>query len=234
MKFFFKYTKFFPYIFHIIYFNFHYLPFKHAIKLPILLYRPKLLRTKGIVILDSDRIKFGMIRLGEFRVSLYPSSGITWENWGGKVIFKGTCNIGNASAISVGTSGVLSFGNNFSSTAAFRIACYHSIEFNENVLFAWENIVVDTDFHKTKMIDTYLENKGFAPVRIGANNWFGLRCLTLKGTETPDFTIVAANSILNKKYNTPIYSVLAGSPASLKFTGIYLDRNDDILDYTQV
>ncbi|MFT3748748.1 MAG: hypothetical protein QM768_10545 [Agriterribacter sp.] len=202
--------------------------------MPILLYRPKLLRLKGLVILDSRQVKFGMIRLGEFRVSLYPNAGITWENWGGRVTFKGTCNIGNASAISIGNSGDLSFGNNFSSTAAFRIACYHFIEFKDNVLFAWENIVVDTDFHKTKKADTLLENKGFAPVKIGANNWFGLRCTTLKGTETSDFTIIAANSMLNKKYDTPKHSILAGSPASLKLTGIYLDRNDDILNYTQV
>lgn len=30
-------------------FNFHYLPFKQAIKLPILLYKPKLLTLKGII-----------------------------------------------------------------------------------------------------------------------------------------------------------------------------------------
>lgn len=32
-----------------IYFNFHYLPFRQAVKLPILLYKPKLLKLKGIV-----------------------------------------------------------------------------------------------------------------------------------------------------------------------------------------
>ena len=32
-----------------IYFNFHYLPFSQAIRLPILLYKPKLLKMKGNV-----------------------------------------------------------------------------------------------------------------------------------------------------------------------------------------
>lgn len=36
-----------------IYFNFHYLPFKQAIKLPILLCKPTLLRCEGQVIINS-------------------------------------------------------------------------------------------------------------------------------------------------------------------------------------
>lgn len=32
-----------------IYFNFHYLPFRQAMRLPILLYKPKLLKMKGNV-----------------------------------------------------------------------------------------------------------------------------------------------------------------------------------------
>lgn len=59
------------YILHSVFFNFHYLPFHEAVKLPILLYKPKLLKLKGTIkIKQEDKIGFGMIRLGFPEVSL--------------------------------------------------------------------------------------------------------------------------------------------------------------------
>lgn len=43
-----------PYIFQTIYFNFHHLPLKQAIFLPIILYKPQLVSTKGKIIIDSS------------------------------------------------------------------------------------------------------------------------------------------------------------------------------------
>ena len=62
------------YIIPTIYFNFHYLPFKQAILLPVYLRKPKLLTLKGRVIIQNGggRIWPGMIRLGGFGVSIYP------------------------------------------------------------------------------------------------------------------------------------------------------------------
>lgn len=52
-------------IFSTIYFNLYYLPFKQAIKLPILLYKPHLINVnRGGVKIQSNKIHFGMIRLG--------------------------------------------------------------------------------------------------------------------------------------------------------------------------
>lgn len=75
-----------------IYFNFHYLPIRQAIKLPIILYKPKLLKCKGTIQIMGT-IHTGMIQLGKRRVSIYPNTGITYENHGGNIIFYGTCII---------------------------------------------------------------------------------------------------------------------------------------------
>ena len=96
-----KKTKQFKYILHSIYFNFHYLPIKQAIRLPIILYKPELLSLKGKIIIESNDIHFGMIRLGFRNVGIYPNTGITYENRVGTIIFKGKCFIGNSSAISI-------------------------------------------------------------------------------------------------------------------------------------
>ena len=110
---------------HTIYFNFHYLPFKQACRLPILLCKPKLVRCKGVVSIESDNIRFGMIRLGFMRIHLFPNSGIVWENQGGKIVFHGSCHIGNASAIVVGKTGNIVLGNNFMATSALKMLSYH-------------------------------------------------------------------------------------------------------------
>lgn len=64
-----------------IYFNFHYLPFRQAVRLPILLYKPHFLDLKGKIII-SGGVKTGMIELGRYKVSLYPNSGVVIENHG--------------------------------------------------------------------------------------------------------------------------------------------------------
>ena len=83
-------------LFPTIFFNFRYLPFNQAIKLPILLYKPKFLKLNGSIKISSP-IRTGMIRLGWPIVpSLYPNDGIVIEiREKGSIIFEGNVKIGN-------------------------------------------------------------------------------------------------------------------------------------------
>lgn len=225
-----NYFKYIPYLFHTIYFNFKYLSFRQAIKLPIFLYKPKLLKLKGKVIIDADRLETGVIRLGEYRVSLFPNTGILWQNHGGIVIFQGKCRIGNDSKVSIGTKGRLIFGDAFSSSTSLKVVCYHHILFDYSVRVGWDVTFMDTDFHKIKTLDGK-ESKGYGAIKIGSNNWFGNGCLVLKNTKTSDYTIIAARSILNKQYDYPSYSLIGGNPVSLLKSGVYRDVLDDRIDY---
>ena len=76
-----RYLKYLPYLPKTIWFNFHYLPYRQAVKLPIILYKPKLKKCKGKVQIDAP-IKSGMICLGVPIVSIYPNAGISWEHRG--------------------------------------------------------------------------------------------------------------------------------------------------------
>ena len=93
------------YITQSIFFNFHYLPFKQAIRLPILLYKPHLHELKGEFILECDNIRPGIVKLGFPRSYIYPNSGIVFENGGGKIVVRGNVDVGNGSAISIGVKG---------------------------------------------------------------------------------------------------------------------------------
>lgn len=144
-----RYLKYLPYLPKTIWFNFHYLPWRQAVKLPIFLYRAKILRAKGSITISGD-ISTGMIRLGEPTVSLYPNGGVIWENHGGRCSFAGKCVIGNASAISIGKQGSLIFGVGFTVSAALKLASYYCVEFGDNVRVGWDAIIMDTDFHRMK------------------------------------------------------------------------------------
>ena len=217
-------------IFHTIYFNFHYLPFKQAIKFPILLYKPKLLKCKGIIKLEGE-IKTGMVQLGKYTVSLYPNTGIVFENHGGTIIFKGRCNIGNNSAISIGPKGNLIISNNFNATTSLKLTCYHSIQFNENVLCGWECLFMDTDFHQLSYTNSSQKPKSFDSIYIGKNCWLAMKCIVMKGTKLSDNCVVAANSLLNKDYSDTSYCLLIGQPATIKRKNIYLNPAEDIINY---
>lgn len=79
-----------PYIFQTVYFNFHHLPFKQAIFLPIILYKPQLVSTKGKIIIDGGAFP-GMIKLGLHGVSIYKNNGIMIQN-NGCIIFNPHCS----------------------------------------------------------------------------------------------------------------------------------------------
>ena len=170
-----------------------------------------------------------MIKLGVNRVSIYPNTGIMWENHGGKVIFEGTCNIGGNSAISVGDKGVLRLGNNFSATTSLKLVCYNKITFGNSVEFGWDCICMDTDFHRMKLVDGGFTT-GFGAICIGNGNWFANRCTVLKNTETAEYCMFSSSSIVSGRYDES-YSVYAPSAISLKRKGIYRDRMDDKIIY---
>lgn len=214
-----------------IYFNFHYLPFSQAIKLPILLYKPKLLKLKGNIKIEKCKIKFGMIRLGFPTVSLYPNTGIVYENHGGTIVFNGKCIIGNNSAISIGAKAVVELEDRFTATTTLRLTSYYKMTIDDCVTFGWDTLVMDTDFHKlTKLSGGY--SKGYAPVSIGSNNWFGNGCRIMKRTMTPDYCVVQGGTILSGPVSVPSYSVVGNdSHVVVKATGIWRNIDDDVIEY---
>ena len=114
------------YTLHSIYFNFKFLPFKQAIKLPILLYRPKFYSLNGKIEINGD-VHFGMILLG-CKGSLYDdfgNSGIRFNLKGGCLTFNGPARIGLNSLLEIGPKGKLRIGENFIATSSFKLFCYN-------------------------------------------------------------------------------------------------------------
>ena len=213
-----------PYILHSIYFNFKYLPFKQAIHLPILLFKPHFHTLKGSVAILGG-VKFGMVKLGIHGVSIYPSSGVMIQNCG-KIIFTGQCHIGSGSSLAVGEGAVLKFGEKFSSTAELKIVCSKQISFGNNVLVGWECLFMDTNFHTIINVNNKSPyGKVSSPIEIDDNCWFAFRNTVMPGSVVPCGCVIASNSLVNKDFSSSPYSLLAGLPAKIKKEGVTKDPN---------
>ena len=171
-----------------------------------------------------------MIILGTYDVSLYQNNGFVFEN-NGDIVFEGTCRIGNNSALSIGETGKVVFGDNFNATTSLKIVSYKEIIFEKNVLCGWECFFCDTDFHRVTMENGTEQPKGYGNIKIGEGCWLGFKSIVLKSTFLPPHCIVAANSLLNKKYNIPPKSLLAGQPAEIRNVGVYRNPDNDTIEY---
>lgn len=167
-----------------------------------------------------------MVRLGVNLVSIYPQTGIMIEN-NGTIIFKGNCCIGNDSYISVGCNSTVTFGDKFTATASFKLASHSHITFDDMVSVGWNCLFIDSDFHRLTREDRYEVNP-LGKIKIGKNVWFGNNCIILKKTLIPDFTTIAACTLVNQNVVVPEKTII-GNPRSISVlqTGVWRDFNND-------
>lgn len=205
----------------ILYFNFRKLPFKQAIKLPFDFYhKVRFENIQGNIIIKNGNIHRAMIKIGGRGSEMFPHLPAIIDIKG-TLVFNGTTEIGNGCLLRVENNGKLTFGNRVRIGANSKIICEDKITFGNEIGISWESQVFDTNFHYTKDINSGNIFPKTAPIVIGSYNWFGNRVNIMKGTITPNNTIAASNSLLNKDYTyIPAYSVLAGTPAKLVKSGI--------------
>ncbi|HAT4119829.1 hypothetical protein ACV3VZ_01710 [Clostridium perfringens] len=183
-----------------IYVNFKMFKFKDAIKFPILLSNNvKIKSLKGKININNE-LKIGMIRIGfgdigtfdiRKRRSILQIDGI-WEV--GKNI-----SLGHGTKISIGKNGVLKMGNNIIITAETAIICHKNIEIGNGCLISWDNLIMDTDFHKIYSLeDVKKRTNNDLPINIGNDVWIGCRCTILKGSNIRNMSVISSNSRISR------------------------------------
>ena len=217
------------YLFSIIYFNYHYLPFRQAVFLPIWLYKPNFLNFSGRVMISKRKVYPGMIKLGHRVVTIYPNTGIIWDNKG-TIVFEGACQIGNNSAISVGPKGKVSFGENFMATTTLRLVCYYKVKIGTLTTIGWDCIIMDTDQHRITRLDGS-QSKGYGSVIIGKECWITNRCTVLKNTILGDKITIASGTTISGNYSDIPEMTVVGFTGNIRMISRgYLDRlNDEII-----
>ncbi len=194
-----------------IFFNFKYLPFNQAVKLPFVISnKVQLANVKGKIVFECP-LRPGMISIGFEKTTLfdYKTSRSIWDVHG-TVVFKGDMVIGQESRIIVGSEGTLVFGSHVLITARTSIVAYHFIELGDQCLLSWDILMMDTDFHSVSDYQGDILNPT-APVVIGDHVWIGCRSTLLKGTKIPKGCVIGAGSLVNKSLPDGD-SLYAGTP----------------------
>jgi len=193
-------------------FNFRYLPFSDAIKLPFAVSHRVWLMELGGRVSISGEISSGMIEIGFGEVGIFDQnrSRTIWQV-SGEVEFGGPANIGHGSRLSV--SGRLRLGKNFKITAESSLVATKEIVIGDDVLFSWDVLVLDTDFHPVLDAAGKRLNPDI-PVIIGDRVWVGCRALLLKGVSLADGVVIAAGSVVSRPVDTG-NSVAGGNPAAV-------------------
>lgn len=217
--------KYFWYLIPTIYFNFHYLPFLQAIKLPILLYKPKFIRLKGRIIIDAPQIYMGMIQLGPLVNTCNPDCGFSMDNRGGTIIFKGKAIFANDSYFMICKDSVLTLGKDLDCNC--KIKCAKSIEIGDETWIAYDSMIMDSDWHALTDVTTGKLLKKEAPVKIGKHNFISYKCIVTKGAVTPDYATFMPGSLINTIYEGDENSLFGGNPCELIDEGYYMDHNNN-------
>ena len=192
-------------------FNLRYFPLKQAIKLPVLLYKPKLLCLSERVIIDSPHVGFGMVQLGFPTSVLFPNNGITLRIEG-TIVFKGRCHIGNDCYIVCGKNGSIVFGEDFKATAGLKMVSECGISFGSHTLVGWGNIIIDTNFHPLFDIKENKFRRAYGKIIVGDNNWFSTNCILMYGVNTPDNCVFGARSMITRSTKYESNCVYGGMP----------------------
>lgn len=198
-----------------VFFNFYYLPFAVACKLPIFLYgRPRLLGLKGKVVINGE-VKTGMIKLNITKHNPYNGMPFEWINDGGTVIFNGPMMLSNGGRLLIFGEGTLSFGDN-TYLSSCMIACQNKVIMGKCAWLAGGAKIFDTDLHFFRDTKTDVVTRNSFPVILDDYVCIFTECLISKGVHLPHHTVVGARTTLLKvPSDCEPYCILGGNPVKV-------------------
>lgn len=197
-----------------IYFNFRYFTLKEAIKFPVLISRNVHFEELSGSVKFECPLKYGLVKIGYGKVGIFDKKySRSILEISGEIVFKGRANLGHGSKISVARNGKIIFGDKFNITAESTIISFKKIVFGDNCLLSWDILVMDSDHHIIKDHKGEIINHT-EEIIIEDNVWIGCRTLILKGSKIPSKSVIAANTVVNKKQED-INCLYAGIPVRM-------------------
>ena len=187
-----------------LFFNFRYLPFPQAVRLPFILARNVNIRRckRGFCKFDNCPPHMGLVTIGFNRdANNSAPSSICIE---GQVIIKGNKKhaFGAGCRIIVKSNAILEVGDDFGCTGDTCIIAFKKISIGAHNLWSYGCVVRDNDGHSIIGLDGKIINHP-RDVIFGNNIWMGCNCLILKGAKISSDTIIAAGSRIGKNVGEP-------------------------------
>lgn len=203
-----------------IYVNFRTLPFLTAIKLPIFIYGRLHFVGGGDIIIKGE-VEKGMIKIGRHK-DYYTIPGrysTLILRPGCSVEFNGLCSIARNCILRITEQGKLIFGPLVWIGESVNIDCTNQISIEEGSSITYNTIISDSNHHYVIDMTNQTVKPMSKKISIGKYNWIGNNSYINKGTVTPDNSLVAHGSYLDKDYlnlnGKNESGVLAGAPAKI-------------------
>lgn len=195
-------------IFKSLYYNFKFLPFSEALKLPIAVgYNTTIYNMNNVKLLGCGRFAFSFgLPINSF-IDKRKSTVIDFR---GKTTIYGRCVFGSGSIVIVNKYGQMEIGEGFVCSGGLNIECHSKITFGNNCVLSWNITILDTDFHPIyDGLGKFLNPN--RPITIGDNVWIGCNSTVLKGVVIDDNVVVASTSTISKNITKPNTIVCSGS-----------------------
>lgn len=199
-----------------LYFNLKMFPFATARKIPVVIYGPVSFGSLTGKIIIKGEIEKGMIGFGQRFEVMHKAKGIAEFTLLGELIFNGPAHIGKDVCLYVGENARCEFGYMSTLGSDSKLICTNQISMGEWTGIAYETQLIDTHSHYTMDTKTGQRNPVSAPIILGSHNVIANRTSVMPGTRTPDYCMVASNSLCNKDYTSLGQNILIGGmPAKL-------------------
>lgn len=221
-------------LFKSVYYNFKFLPFEQARKLPILLSDVTFHNADSEVIIESDNIHFGMIKIGLKYNCLYwidKTSHLDLRR-GGRMLFKGPCSIGKGTHVEIEPNGYLCFGKDSGINAGANIYSFYKVVIGDDCRIGFEVTIFDSDFHPMLDVISNTLTKTYSPVLLGNNCWIGSKVLIQKGTTLADNSVVSSGSVVCGKFKKK-GCIIKGNPAQVIDEG-YMIQKETFYNYDYI
>ena len=199
-----------------IYFNFRMFPFKIGKKLPMIFFGKVSFQDLSGEIIINGSIRTAMIGFGHQFEQAKKSKGIAEIALKGKLIFNGPTNLGKDVFLYIEKNAQLEFGSMVTVGSDVKIVCTESIFIGDWTGIGYESQIIDTNSHPMMNSETGEYYPMTGSIKIGSHNACSNRVSIMVGTKTPDFCVIASNTICNKDYNFLGNNILIGGiPAKL-------------------
>lgn len=203
--------------------NFTLLPFKKALKLPIIVTGKLIIDSLkgGHVEIDAP-LHFGMINFGRDIDNMPIATCKSRVMINGKVTFKGHCILNQSVNLCVWHGAHVEIGHCVIIASGILLKSAHNIVIGDYTRIASGSFIMDTNVHTVKDTETGRIARNYAPIIIGSRCWLTMNTSVTAGAVIPDYSITARGSLINKDFSKDgtIGLMLGGSPAKVLKTGV--------------
>lgn len=199
-----------------LYFNFKKFPFAVAKQLPVVFYgNVKFQSIKGNIIINGP-IKTAMMGFGQQFEKAKRSKNIAEFALEGTLVINGPVHIGKDVFFYIAENARCEMGYMSALGSDVKLVCMDAITIGDWSGIGYESQIIDTNSHPMKNSQTGELYPLTGPIWIGTHNAVSNRVSIMANTKTPDFCVIASNSLCNKDYTALGNNVLLGGvPAKL-------------------